>query len=136
MTDFWMPIIVCVLALLIIVLMTWLGVRLFFLWPFLRPLREDFHMLLHEFMGKGPNERLARILADHLSDHRERRNEFWTTYGQITLAIFITAVPAVLLLTKTIDPDAGLPILSAIAGFAVAKGVGLSRRGPGGGELG
>lgn len=65
----------------------------------------------------------ATINADHLS----RRNEFWVGYGQITVAVLLLTMITVLLLTKTIDPDAGLPILSGIAGFTIAKTTNSSR---------
>jgi hypothetical protein len=48
------------------------------------------------------------------------------SYGQITVAVLLLIVVTVLLLTRTIDPDAGLPILSGIAGFAIAKITGSS----------
>jgi hypothetical protein len=43
------------------------------------------------------------------------------------VAVLLLTVLTVLLLTKTINPDAGLPILSAIAGFTIAKGTELHR---------
>lgn len=55
------------------------------------------------------------------SDHTEKRNDFWTTYGQILICVFIVCIIALLLLTKVISAEAGLPILSAISGFAIAK---------------
>ena len=73
----------------------------------------------------------ARQLADTYSDFLQRRNEFWTTYGQTLLAILIIVVLAVLLLTKAISAEAGLPILSAVSGFAIAKGVAAGRTGSG-----
>jgi hypothetical protein len=39
------------------------------------------------------------------------------------LSIFIVTILAILLITKTIEADAGLPILSGISGFAIAKSV-------------
>ncbi len=50
-----------------------------------------------------------------------------SAYGQIILAIFVVMIIAILLITKTISTEAGLPILSAIAGFAIAKGVNPSK---------
>ncbi len=69
---------------------------------------------------------------DSCADFRERRNEFWSVYGQIVLAIFIVVILAILLITKTISAEAGLPILSAVSGFAIAKGInsGKSRTNP------
>ena len=51
----------------------------------------------------------------------ERRNELWQQYGQITITALIAIILAVLLLTRTIDAVAGLPLLSAIGGFSIAK---------------
>ncbi len=86
-------------------------------------------MLLHELshvLMKGPPRRetlaVGALLGSAYAEHLSRRNEFWTTYGQVTVAILLLIVVTVLLLTKTIEPDAGLPILSGIAGFAIAKG--------------
>lgn len=66
-----------------------------------------------------------KIDKEH-GDSKERSGilgELWTTYGQILVSLFIVTVLTILLLTKTISSEAGLPILSAISGFAIAKGV-------------
>jgi hypothetical protein len=80
-----------------------------------------------EFWVHGPRpakfDEVAQVFADTVSNYREQRNEFWTTYGQIILSIFIVAVLTVLLLTRTISAESGLPILSGISGFAIAKTV-------------
>jgi len=68
------------------------------------------------------SNRFLNILNNWQNDHTEKRNDFWTTYGQIVICIFIVCVIALLLLTKVISAEAGLPILSAISGFAIAKG--------------
>jgi hypothetical protein len=51
----------------------------------------------------------------------EKRNDFWSVFGQLYISIFLIAAITVLLLTKTINADAGLPLLSAIVAFAVAR---------------
>jgi quinol-cytochrome oxidoreductase complex cytochrome b subunit len=86
-------------------------------------LSRAFH--LWETSGIRPN--LPKYLADSFSDFLERRNEFWTTYGQVIIAALVIIVLTLLLLTKTISAEAGLPILSGISGFAVAKGVSAGR---------
>lgn len=58
---------------------------------------------------------------DTLGEFLERRNEFWTSYSQSLISVFLIAVIAILLLTKTISAEAGLPILSGVTGFAIAK---------------
>ncbi len=69
----------------------------------------------------------VKAIVDFFTDYREKRNEFLSAYGQIILAIFVVMIIAILLITKTISTEAGLPILSAIAGFAIAKGVNPSK---------
>jgi hypothetical protein len=75
--------------------------------------------------GLGPDSRRYRWWADSLSNwhqtYLEKRNDFWENYGQVALAVLIVVVLAVLLLLKVISAEAGLPILSAVAGFAIAK---------------
>lgn len=75
----------------------------------------------HGFRGEATPSEL-KALIDFYAEHFERRNEFWTIYGQVVIAIFIALILAILLITKTISAEAGLPILSAISGFAIAKG--------------
>jgi hypothetical protein len=55
----------------------------------------------------------------------ERRNELWQQFGQIAIAVLVAIILAVLMLTKTIDAVAGLPLLSAIGGFSLAKTAGI-----------
>jgi Mn2+/Fe2+ NRAMP family transporter len=68
-------------------------------------------------------------LVNANAEYLQRRNEFWTTYVQVLVAALIIIVLAILMLTKTIGPDAGLPILSAVSGFAIAKSVSSGRTG-------
>ncbi|QNN47468.1 hypothetical protein H9L17_04845 [Thermomonas brevis] len=75
----------------------------------------------------GPQPLPARSVVDLITDFRERRNDFWLAYGQIVIALIIAVLLTVLLLTKTISAEAGLPILSAISGFAIAKGTTAAR---------
>jgi uncharacterized membrane protein YhaH (DUF805 family) len=96
------------------------------------PLEMLIHELRHLLMN-GPPRRatlaVGALLGSAYAEHLSRRNEFWTTYGQVTVAILLLIVVTVLLLTKTIEPDAGLPILSGIAGFAIAKGTNSTQTG-------
>src|SRR4029077_7179634 len=93
--------------------------------------RENFEKYFHHLMMDGANRRevayLGAIVGSAYSEYLSRRNEFWVTYGQTTVAVLLLIVVTVLLLTRTINPDAGLPILSGIAGFAIAKTTGSSR---------
>jgi uncharacterized membrane protein YhaH (DUF805 family) len=85
---------------------------------------------LHHLLMDGPRRREAvvvgTLVGSAYAEHLARRNEFWVSYGQVTVAVLLLIVVTVLLLTRTIDPDAGLPILSGIAGFAIAKTTGPS----------
>ena len=76
--------------------------------------------------GRGLRLTLSSIMPtikDGYSDYHQRFNEFWTTYGQVVIAILIITVISVLMLTKTVSAEAGLPILSAIASYAIAKNI-------------
>ena len=83
--------------------------------------------VLHRLRKPGYLDDLPRYLHDSYIEYLQRRNEFWTTYGQVLIAVLIVVVLAILLLTKTISAEAGLPILSGISGFAIAKGVSGSK---------
>jgi hypothetical protein len=95
------------------------------------PLEMFFHEFRHLLMnGNSPKDVTNLFLtwsASVYADHLGRRNEFWVGYGQITVAVLLLTMVTVLLLTKTINPDAGLPILSGIAGFTIAKTTSPSR---------
>jgi len=86
--------------------------------------------ILHRLDQSSARTAFARYLADAYGDFLQRRNEFWTTYGQLLTAALIIIVLTILLLTKTISAEAGLPVLSGISGFAIAKGASASTRSP------
>lgn len=110
-----------------------LAVGLLFLWGlyrfgarlFAETHTSRFAQLLEFLVGSGPDVRRNQWVVEGLSNwyqaYLEKRNDFWEHYGQVALAVLIVTVLAVLLLTKTISAEAGLPILSAVAGFAIAK---------------
>jgi hypothetical protein len=81
----------------------------------------------HWVNGSGPGRQNVRHLIDAYSEQLQRRNEFWTSYGQIIVAALIIIVLTILLLTRSISAEAGLPVLSGISGFAIAKSVSVSR---------
>ncbi len=97
-----------------------------------------------EFLWDDLIERLLRhqpefavgSLVNAYTEELQRRNEFWTSYGQIIVAVLMIIVLTILLVTRTISAEAGLPILSGISGFAIAKGVSGSRSGPQTGQRG
>lgn len=90
------------------------------------PIWED---ILHHWRKHGPRyyDEMPRLAHDSYTEYLQRRNEFWTAYGQVLLAILIVIVLAILLITKTISAEVGLPILSGISGFAIAKGVAAAK---------
>lgn len=132
---FWLALYTMLLGALIVILLILFGLLLLYArrgWSRKQPYPLD--MLVHElrhFLMDGSRRKEAitvgAILGTAYAEHLARRNEFWTTSGQVTVAILLLIVVTVLLLTRTIEPDAGLPILSGIAGFAIAKGTGASR---------
>ena len=80
--------------------------------------------------NRSPQERqhVLQEFSDVYRDYLRERNDFWDKYGQILIAILIIVVLTVLLLTKTISPEAGLPILSGIGGFAIAKSTNIANQ--------
>jgi len=133
-TALWLSLFTFLFGILGMVAVFIFGLRVVSEWP----IRHGAHLehLLERLLHMPPSARTreaAQLAMESLTDYRERRNEFWTTYGQVILSVFIVTILAVLLLTKTIDPDAGLPILSGVAGFAIAKTVstGKTRTGVG-----
>jgi TRAP-type C4-dicarboxylate transport system permease small subunit len=119
---FWLSIVICVLGTLAIGAIVYFGMYLYhrtsFAW--------DRALDRLDMTGDARNFR-SRYLVEAYSDFSQRRNEFWTTYGQVILALLIIIVLTVLLLTRTISPEAGLPILSGISGFAIAKSISGAR---------
>ena len=112
-----LSIIIAVLSLLILAGAIMFGLRIFQqrypFWP------HPFYDLLVERLIQ--NNKYLQIFVDNLGEFLERRNEFWTTYSQAFISVFLIAVIAILLLTETISAEAGLPILSGVTGFAIAK---------------
>ena len=94
----------------------------------LRPDHPFWHDFFHFLFDKDWVRRnLPRLMADSYAEFLQRRNELLTTYGQLLLAALVIVVLTILLLTKTISAEAGLPILSGVTGFAIGKGVNAGR---------
>jgi hypothetical protein len=110
---FWLSLAIGFLGMLVIA-----GVVAFAVW-----LKKQDQLVLP---NGGSDENSRRQLATY---YLENCIEFWVAYGQIILAILLIVALTILLLTKTITAEAGLPILSAIAGFAIAKGTSTARLG-------
>ncbi|HWG21688.1 MAG TPA: hypothetical protein VG225_14245 [Terracidiphilus sp.] len=82
--------------------------------------------LIHRWTNSTGQPEIRPIIEAY-TEHLQRRNEFWTSYGQTIVAVLIIIVLTILLLTRTISAEAGLPVLSGISGFAIAKSVSASR---------
>lgn len=134
---FWLSIYTLILGGLIVVLVIFFALALLYVrrWRWRKEpyppemLLRDLHHLIMDGVTRREIRTLGALAESAYAEHLSRRNEFWTSYGQVTVAILLLIVVTVLLLTRTIEPDAGLPILSAIAGFAIAKGTNSSRGG-------
>lgn len=121
----WICILVGMFSLAVVAGIVWFGFAIFRLriagrfcdHPFLEELFQ------HWMKGPPPYDDIPRHLAESYSEYLTRRNEFWNTYGQVLIAILIVTVLTILLLAKAISAEAGLPILSGVSGFAIAKGV-------------
>ena len=51
-----------------------------------------------------------------------KHNDIITLYGQLILAAFVVLCITILLLTDTISPEAGLPLLAALVAYVLGKG--------------
>jgi hypothetical protein len=69
----------------------------------------------------------AQSVTALIDEFVTRRYEFLTFIGQFVIAALVTAVIGILLLTQSVRPDAGLPLLATILGIVLGKGV-LTRR--------
>lgn len=90
---------------------------------------EFFKTLLDHYRDQGFRSNIPQHFVNANAEWLQKRNEFWTTYVQVTVAALIIIVLAILLITKTISAEAGLPILSAVSGFAIAKSASTNRIG-------
>ncbi len=124
---FWLVIVVSALGLLVV------GAVVFFAW---KAFSDDSRGFVNyerylDFLSTHKiRSNLPVYIKEAYSDYLQKRNEFWSTYGQVVVAIFIVIILAILMLTKTITAEAGLPILSAVSGFAIAKGINSSKNSP------
>jgi hypothetical protein len=69
------------------------------------------------------NDTQCKILKEMNTDFLERRNEFWSIFGQYIITLFIITILAVLLIMKKVSPEAALPIMAGLASFAAGKGI-------------
>jgi hypothetical protein len=80
-----------------------------------------FEELLQAWFFHSPRPDDSTV-SNMIGEWYERRNEFWTSYGQFMLSGFVIAAITILLLTRTISAEAGLPVLAGVGGFAIGKG--------------
>lgn len=121
---FWLCLIVIGIGVALVWAIVWFGRRIF------GDSQYDFWGLarfLDFWQSQNIRPNLPRYFVDALTESLQRRNEFWMTYGQIVVSVLIIVILTVLLLTKAISAEAGLPLLSAVSGFAIAKGVNSNR---------
>ena len=121
---FWLCLLVVGIAVALVWAIVWFGHRIFGdsqydIW--------GLDQFLDSWQSQNIRPNLPRYFVDALTESLQRRNEFWMTYGQIIVSVLIIVILTVLLLTKTISAEAGLPLLSAVSGFAVAKSVNSNR---------
>ena len=88
-----------------------------------------FAKLLDLYETQGFRANIPQHFVNANAEWLQKRNELWTTFVQVMIAVLIIVVLAILLITKTISPEAGLPILSAVSGFAIAKSAATNRIG-------
>ena len=81
--------------------------------------RKTWEELLAELTERDASPHLAQAYVESL----QRRNEIWNSYGQILIAILIVTVLTIMMLAGKVSAEAGLPIISGVSGFALAKGV-------------
>ena len=125
----WLCILVSLVGLAAILGIVWFGQLIFRIQLenriFGHPFWEE---ILHcSLKGPPPYDDIPRYVSEGYSEFLQRRIEFWTTYGQVLIAVLIVILLTILLLSKAISAEAGLPILSGISGFAIAKGVSGTR---------
>ena len=128
--EFWIVVITVVFC-----FVTLSGVFVFGLIIYRLPWRNHFladfltsaAMLLHEVRHTNPMDKsvleTTKNISNTIETYLDRRNKFWELFGQIALAVVVVLVVAILLLTRTIDADAGLPILTAVVAFVIGKGI-------------
>lgn len=119
---FWIIIVVTGISLLVLACFVYFG----FLLHRIRKSPDGLiERILHDWMHNRPPD--PGLISNALDEYLSRRNEFWTLYGQFILSVFVIVCVTILLLTRVISAEAGLPILSGISGFAIGKGLTAGR---------
>ena len=79
------------------------------------------HLVFDVAFRNPPQLPVSNQLGVAFEQYLEKRNDFWEYYGQVAIAVLITVVLTDLLLMGAISGEAGLPLLSAVVSFAIAK---------------
>ena len=119
---FWAIVLVSGISLIVLGCFLYFGFLLHKLRRYPDGLLED---ILHHWINAKPPD--PTLVSNLVEEYLNRRNEFWTLYGQFVLSVFVIVCVTILLLTRVISAEAGLPILSAIGGFAIGKGISAGR---------
>lgn len=113
-------ILVVILTIVLIGAILYLGRSIFLKSDFSKNFSNLFEIIAANDNKEAINN-APKAFTNYISEYLERRNDFWTTYGQIIISVFIVCIITLLLLTKIITAEAGLPLLSAVSGFTIAK---------------
>jgi len=79
-------------------------------------------LILYSLLRRFLDFNIAHADERRGEDDHARVNEFWSSYGQIVISLFLIMAVSVLLILRVISAEAGLPILSGISGFAIGRG--------------
>lgn len=79
-------------------------------------------VILYSLLRRFLDFNIAHADEHRGEDDHARVNEFWSSYGQIVISLFLIMAVSVLLILRVISAEAGLPILSGISGFAIGRG--------------
>ena len=122
-SGFWIIIVVSIVGSVVV------GCLVFFFWSLLRRSDRilDQAIAYTDRMWSRGRRPYPAGLSDAVQEHLSGRYELWATFGQFAVSVFVVLCITVLLLTRVISAEAGLPVLSGIGGFAIAKGVGIGR---------
>lgn len=84
---------------------------------------EQLESMINYFEKVGMKSNPLWHLANAEAESLQRRNEFLATYTQTIVAVLIVVVLSVLMISEIVEPQAGLPIISAISGYILAKNI-------------
>jgi hypothetical protein len=116
-----------ILAVLIFSFLAIIVVTIFALRKLNRTWEERFFICKLEVKGPCNKQEDCGVLKEINADFLEKRNEFWSGYGQIIVTMVIITILAVLLLLNKISSEAAMPAMTGLGGFSLAKGISLGK---------